>query len=86
MGGRGEHTGSVAIIGMACRFPGARDPAELHDLTVSGRPMFQSAAGPTGRALLDDWPVPRTAAGDPLSGDFELGETGAGTRPVRPAR
>jgi acyl transferase domain-containing protein len=44
MDGRGNHGESVAIIGMACRFPGARDPAEFHDLAVAGRGMFQPAA------------------------------------------
>jgi len=67
----------VAIIGMACRFPGARDPAEFHDLSAAGRSMFQLAAGLPGRplraALLDDWPVPQIPADDPLFGDLELG-------------
>ena len=44
MDGRGNHGESVAIIGIACRFPGARDPAEFHDLAVAGRGMFQPAA------------------------------------------
>ena len=43
MDGRGDHGEPVAIIGMACRFPGARDPAEFHDLAVAGRGMFQPA-------------------------------------------
>ncbi len=77
MDGRGDHGGSVAIIGMACRFPGARDPAEFHDLSAAGRRMFQLAAGLPGRplraALLDDWPAPQIPADDPLSGDLELG-------------
>jgi acyl transferase domain-containing protein len=41
MDGRGDRGESAAIIGMACRFPGARDPAEFHDLAVAGRDMFQ---------------------------------------------
>src|SRR5947209_388355 len=61
MDGRGDHGGPVAIIGVACRFPGARDPAEFHDLAVTGRRMFQPAAALPGRplraALLDDWTV-----------------------------
>jgi len=77
MDGRGDHGGSVAIIGVACRFPGARDPAELHDLAVAGRRMFQPAAGLPGRplraALLDDWTVPQVPADDPLFGDLQLG-------------
>src|SRR6266851_1084423 len=77
MDGRGDRGGHVAIIGMACRFPGARDPAEFHDLTVAGRRMFRSAAALPGRplraALLDDWTIPQVPAGDPLFGDLEPG-------------
>jgi hypothetical protein len=55
MDGRGDRGESVAIIGMACRFPGARDPAEFHDLAVAGRDMFQPwplcHAGRSGAAL-----------------------------------
>ncbi|MFY9932917.1 MAG: beta-ketoacyl synthase N-terminal-like domain-containing protein, partial [Streptosporangiaceae bacterium] len=62
MGVRGEHGEPVAIIGMACRFPGAGDPAEFHDLTVAGRSSFEPTAGLDGRplhaALLEDWAVP----------------------------
>src|SRR5258707_3206898 len=62
MDGRGDPGEPVAIIGVACRFPGARDPAEFHDLAVTGRRMFQPAAALPGRplraALLDDWTVP----------------------------
>ena len=50
-GRSGNHGESVAIIGMACRFPGARDPAEFHDLAVAGRGMFQPAAALPGRPL-----------------------------------
>ena len=77
MDGRGGHGGSVAIIGVACRFPGARDPAEYHDLALAGRRMFQPAAGLPGRplraALLDDWSVPQIPADDPLFGDLTFG-------------
>ncbi len=63
MDGRGDHGESVAIIGIACRFPGARDPAEFHDLAVAGRGMFQPAAALPGRplraAVLEDWNVPQ---------------------------
>jgi hypothetical protein len=51
MDGRGDRGESVAIIGMACRFPGARDPAEFHDLAVAGRDMFQPVAALPGRPL-----------------------------------
>jgi 3-oxoacyl-(acyl-carrier-protein) synthase len=64
MGVRTEHGEPVAIIGMACRFPGAGDPAEFHELTVTGRSRFEPTAGLEGRplhaALLDDWAVPFT--------------------------
>ena len=51
MDGRGDHGEPVAIIGIACRFPGARDPAEFHDLAVTGRRMFQPAGALPGRPL-----------------------------------
>lgn len=55
----------VAIIGLACRFPGAGDPAEFHDLTVAGHRMFRPTAGPRAgllhAALLDDWSRPPAA-------------------------
>src|SRR6266567_7721523 len=75
MDGRGDHRVPVAIIGMACRFPGARNPAEFHDLAVAGRRMFSPAATLPGRALraamLDDRTVPQVAAGDSLLGEIE---------------
>jgi enediyne polyketide synthase len=59
MDGRGEHREAIAVIGIACHFPGARDAAEFHELTVSGRRMFRPIPGPSGRmphgALLDGW-------------------------------
>src|SRR6185437_12782220 len=71
MDGRGDCDESVAIIGMACRFPGARDPAEFHDLAVAGRDMFQPVAALPGRplraAVLDDWSLPQIAD-DPVTG------------------
>src|SRR6266496_4193368 len=74
MDGRGDRGESVAIIGMACRFPGARDPAELHDLAVAGRRMFQPAGARPGHplraAVLDDWTVPQITADDALPGGF----------------
>ena len=75
MDGRGDHGEPVAIIGMACRFPGARDPAEFHDLAVAGRRMFSPAAALPGRplraAVLDDCTVPQVAAGDLWPGELE---------------
>ena len=38
---------AVAIVGAALRFPGARDPATFHELTVSGRRMFRELADET---------------------------------------
>src|SRR5260370_6424155 len=82
MDGRGDRGGRVAIIGMACRFPGARDPAEFHDLAVAGRRMFGPAAVLPGRqlraALLDDWTIPPVPADDPLFGDLEPGRQDLG--------
>jgi hypothetical protein len=48
MDGRGDRGESVAIIGMACRFPGARDPAEFHNFALAGRDMFQPVAALPG--------------------------------------
>ena len=75
MDDRGDHGEPVAIIGMACRFPGARDPAEFHDLAVAGRRMFSPAAALPGRplraAVLDNWTVPQVATGDLLVSEPE---------------
>jgi enediyne polyketide synthase len=64
---RGQHGGAIAIVGIACQFPGARDPAEFHALTVAGRRMFRPISGPAGRglygALLDDWAAPADGPG-----------------------
>jgi Beta-ketoacyl synthase, N-terminal domain len=72
MDGRGVHGEPVAIIGVACRFPGARDPAEFHELAVAGRRMFQTVRTLPGRSLraatLDDWAVPPVTQGDWSSG------------------
>ncbi len=74
--GRGAGVGPVAIIGIACRFPGARDPAEFHDLGIAGRRRFQPVDGLPGRplhaALLDDWAVP-VSFGDPELEPDDLG-------------
>src|SRR5579859_5464958 len=61
---RGDHGGPVAIIGMACRFPGAAEPAEFHDLTVAGRRMFRPVADGLQAALLDDWARPEAGRRD----------------------
>jgi hypothetical protein len=74
---RGAGVGPVAIVGIGCRFPGARDPAELHDLGVAGHRRFQPAAGLPGRplhaALLDDWTVPAVSFGGPELEPHDLG-------------
>jgi len=64
MGNRGDRGGPVAIIGMACRFPGAAEPAEFHDLTVAGRRMFRPVADGLRAALLDDWARPEAGRRD----------------------
>ena len=73
---RGDHGGVVAIIGVACRYPGAADPAEYHDLAVTGRRMFRlvdgSPGGPVYAALLDDWVRP-VSFGDPEAGAQDTG-------------
>ncbi|MGH3190414.1 MAG: polyketide synthase [Streptosporangiaceae bacterium] len=68
MNGRRDQGGPIAVIGIACRFPGARDPAEFHDLTVAGLRLFRPVSGSApGRArhaaLLDDWKATRAASG-----------------------
>jgi enediyne polyketide synthase len=72
MDGQGDHGGPVAIIGVACRFPGASDPAGFHRLSVTGRRMFRPvAAWPGGElhaALLDDWAAAPVSSGDPGPG------------------
>ena len=76
MDNRGDHGGAIAIIGVACRFPGAADPAEYHDLTVTGRRMFRlvegSSGGPLHAALLDDWVRP-VSFGDPEASAQDTG-------------
>lgn len=76
MDGRRDKGGPIAVIGIACRFPGARDPAEFHDLTVAGLRLFRPVAGTVpGRArhaaLLDDWKAARASsdAAEPGSRD-----------------
>src|SRR5580693_8525029 len=68
MEGRRDQGGPIAVIGIACRFPGARDPAEFHDLTVAGLRLFRPVSGTApGRArhaaLLDDWKATRATSG-----------------------
>ncbi|MEV4943670.1 type I polyketide synthase [Streptomyces zaomyceticus] len=43
----------IAIVGMACRYPDAKDPNELWDNAVAGRRAFRRL--PDGRMNLDDY-------------------------------
>src|ERR1700735_4477795 len=77
MEGRRDQGGPIAVIGIACRFPGARDPAEFHDLTVAAlrlfRPVFGSAPGRARHAaLLDDWKATRASSGEVEPGSRDL--------------
>ncbi len=69
MDGQGDHCGPVAIIGVACRFPGASDPTGFHRLTLAGHRLFRPVAGRPGgelhAALLDDWAPSPVSAEDP---------------------
>src|SRR5436190_13563228 len=82
MDGRGDRGEPIAIIGVACRFPGARNPAEFYELAVTGRRMFQPVRVLPGRSLraatLDDWAVPQVT-----QGEWPSGGAGAGGRAGR---
>ena len=77
MDGQGDHDGSVAIIGMACRFPGASDPAGFHRLTVAAQPRFGPVVGwPGGElhaALVDDWAAAPASLDGPGPGAEDAG-------------
>jgi len=77
MDGQGDHDGSVAIVGMACRFPGASDLVAFHRATVAGRTRFGPVTGwPGGElyaALVDDWAAAPTSLEDPESGAEDIG-------------
>ena len=77
MDGQGDHDGSVAIIGMACRFPGASDPVGFHRLTVAAQPRFGPVTGwPGGElhaALVDDWAAAPASLEDPGPGAEDAG-------------
>ena len=66
MDSRGDQGEAIAIVGIACQFPGARDPAELHHLTMAGGQMFRPVPGlPGWAALLDGQPVQLGERPDP---------------------
>jgi enediyne polyketide synthase len=77
MDGQGDHGESVAIIGMACRFPGASDLAGFHGLTVAAQPRFGPVTGwPGGElhaALIDDWAAAPASLEDPAPGAEDAG-------------
>ena len=89
MDGRGDHGEPVAIIGVACRFPGARDPAEFHELAVTGRRMFQPVRALPGRSLraatLDDWAAPPITEGNWLAGGSARAQPGLEQAGLAPA-
>jgi hypothetical protein len=63
---RGDQGEAIAIVGIACQFAGARDPAELHHLTMAGDRMFRPVPGlPGWAALLDGQPVQLGEMPDP---------------------
>ncbi len=69
------------------RFPGARDPAEFHDLAVTGRRMFQPVRALPGRppVLTPGWPAgPPSAAACPPSRSRAAAGPGAAGRPGGP--
>jgi enediyne polyketide synthase len=55
-------SGRIAIVGMACRYPDARDPAELWENVLAGRRAFRRI--PDERMRLADYWSPDPAAPD----------------------
>jgi enediyne polyketide synthase len=55
-------TPSIALVGMACRYPGARTPAELWENVLAGRRAFRRI--PDERLRLADYGSPDRAAAD----------------------
>ncbi len=62
MTGPASRTPSLAVIGMACRFPDADDPAELLDVVLTGRRAFRRL--PPARLNLSDYYRPDLATSD----------------------
>ncbi|HEV7963647.1 MAG TPA: polyketide synthase, partial [Actinoplanes sp.] len=52
----------IAVVGMACRYPGADNPAELWENVLAGRRAFRRV--PPERTRLDDYHDPDPAAPD----------------------
>jgi enediyne polyketide synthase len=55
-------TQSLAIVGLACRFPDADDPAALLDVVLTGRRAFRRL--PQSRIEIDDYYLPDLATSD----------------------
>jgi hypothetical protein len=55
-------TPSLAVVGLACRFPEADDPAALLDAVLTGRRAFRRL--PPGRIDLADYYQPDRATSD----------------------
>ncbi len=62
MTGPAGGTPSLAVVGMACRFPDADDPAELLDVVLTGRRAFRRL--PSARLNLADYYRPDLATSD----------------------
>ncbi|HEY2508461.1 MAG TPA: beta-ketoacyl synthase N-terminal-like domain-containing protein [Streptosporangiaceae bacterium] len=60
--GRGTATSPIAIVGLACRFPDADDPAALLDVVLTGRRAFRRI--PPSRVDLTEYYQPRLATLD----------------------
>ena len=78
-----RHTDPVAVVGMACRFPGAGDPAEFWDLLRDGR----TAVGPVpaDRVANPGEPVMRTGGFVAGVDEFDAGHFGFSTREAQRA-
>ncbi|HEU0300885.1 MAG TPA: beta-ketoacyl synthase N-terminal-like domain-containing protein, partial [Longimicrobium sp.] len=59
-------TAAVALVGMACRYPGARTPAELWENVLAGRRAFRRIPGE--RLPLADYGSPDPGAEDRTCG------------------
>jgi hypothetical protein len=55
-------TQPLAVVGLACRFPDADDPAALLDVVLTGRRAFRRL--PQSRIEIDDYYLPDLATSD----------------------